>query len=376
MEVLKGTLERIVYVNEETGYTIARFSSPDFPFEQITVVGNLMSAYPGESLILKGWWVNNPKYGRQFKIMDYETTMPATVVGIKKYLGSGLIKGIGPIMASRIVNAFGLETIDVIEKNPERLFEVPGIGPKRVERIKKAWEEQKEIKNIMLFLQSHEVSTTFAVKIYKTYGDEAIKVVREDPYRLADDIYGIGFKTADKIAQSVGIAKDSISRVMAGVQYVLSQRADDGHVFLPMEELVRWSMEILEVDEEKVKQAVGELASREQVFVEGESVYLAPFYHSEVGVANRLARLLKTPGFSLSEAAAERAINKVERRLGVKFAENQREAIRRALSEKALILTGGPGTGKTTILRALVEVLKAKKVRVHLAAPTGRAAQR
>ncbi len=376
MEVLKGTLERIVYVNEETGYTIARFSSPDFPFEQITVVGNLMSAYPGESLILKGWWVNNPKYGRQFKIMDYETTMPATVVGIKKYLGSGLIKGIGPIMASRIVNAFGLETIDVIEKNPERLFEVPGIGPKRVERIKKAWEEQKEIKNIMLFLQSHEVSTTFAVKIYKTYGDEAIKVVREDPYRLADDIYGIGFKTADKIAQSVGMAKDSISRVMAGVQYVLSQRADDGHAFLPMEELVRWSMEILEVDEEKVKQAVGELASREQVFVEGESVYLAPFYHSEVGVANRLARLLKTPGFSLSEAAAERAIGRIEGRLGVKFAENQREAIRRALSEKALILTGGPGTGKTTTTIGMIELFEEAGLKVLLAAPTGRAAKR
>jgi exodeoxyribonuclease V alpha subunit len=376
MEVLKGTLERIVYVNEETGYTIARFSSPDFPFEQITVVGNLMSAYPGESLILKGWWVNNPKYGRQFKIIEYETVMPATVVGIKKYLGSGLIKGIGPIMASRIVNAFGLETIDVIENHPDRLFEVPGIGPKRVERIKRAWEEQKEIKNIMIFLQSHEVSTAYAVKIYKTYGDEAIKVVREDPYRLADDIYGIGFKTADKIARSVGIARDSISRVMAGVQYVLSQKADDGHAFLPMEDLVRWSVETLEVDEEKVKRAVDELAAKEQVFVEGEAVYLAPFYHSEVGIANRLARLLRTPGFTLNETAAQRAIDKVERRMGVKFAGNQREAIRRAVGEKALILTGGPGTGKTTTTVGMIELFEGAGLRVLLAAPTGRAAKK
>lgn len=256
MEVLKGSIERIVYVNEENGYTIARFSSPDFPFELITVVGNLASAYPGEHMILKGWWVNNPKYGRQFKVVEYETVMPATVVGIKKYLGSGLIKGIGPIMAARIVERFGLQTLDVIENEPEKLLEVPGIGPKRLERIVKAWEEQREIKNIMLFLQSHNVSTTFAVKIYKAYGDEAIKIVREDPYRLARDIYGIGFKTADKIAQSVGVAKDSISRVMAGVSYVLSERADDGHVYLPMDELIRWSVEALEVEEGRVREAV------------------------------------------------------------------------------------------------------------------------
>ena len=376
MEVLKGSIERIVYVNEENGYTIARFSSPDFPFELITVVGNLASAYPGEHMILKGWWVNNPKYGRQFKVVEYETVMPATVVGIKKYLGSGLIKGIGPIMAARIVERFGLQTLDVIENEPEKLLEVPGIGPKRLKRIVKAWEEQREIKNIMLFLQSHNVSTTFAVKIYKAYGDEAIKIVREDPYRLARDIYGIGFKTADKIAQSVGVAKDSISRVMAGVSYVLSERADDGHVYLPMDELIRWSVEALEVEEGRVREAVKALAEREEVFVEGEAVYLAPFYRAEAGAARRLAALLRHPGFSLSGSAIELAIRRVEGRMGVKFAPEQREAIRRAVSEKVLILTGGPGTGKTTATVGMIELFEEAGLKVALAAPTGRAAKR
>ncbi len=295
---------------------------------------------------------------------------------MQKYLGSGMIRGIGPVMAGRIVNLFGLETIDTIEKDPERLRDVPGIGPKRIARIKQAWEEQREIKDIMLFLQSHSVTTTYAVKIYKTYEKDAIKVVREDPYRLAEDIYGIGFRTADQIAQNLGVEKESLSRVMSGLQYVLSQKADDGHVYLPRETLIAEAREILEVEEPPIQQAIDELARKEAIRVEEDAIYLAPFYYAEIGIANRLTHLLEIPSPHVPLEVIERCLARLEQQMQMDFAEAQCEAIRIAVTHKAVILTGGPGTGKTTTTIGMLRIFEQLGRRVVLAAPTGRAAKR
>ena len=376
METLKGTLERIVYENTETGYTIARFTSREYPHELLTVIGNLMSASPGETLLLKGQWVNNPQYGRQFQIEQYETIMPATVVGVKKYLGSGLIKGIGPVMASRIVSHFGMDTLDVIEKSPRKLQQVSGIGAKRVTMIINAWEEQREVKNIMLFLQSHDVSTTHAAKIYKTYENESINVVRENPYQLADDIYGIGFKTADTIAQNLGMEKDAPARIMSGIQYVLNQKADDGHVFLPEGELVNESCAILAVTPEQVREAVTGLLIKKAVVIEDDAIYLAPFYYAEVGVANGIKRLLQTPSSARMPSDMDKCLRDVESTMRMRLAENQQEAIRKALTCKVMILTGGPGTGKTTTTIGMIRLFEQLGRRIVLASPTGRAAKR
>jgi len=376
METLKGTLERIVYENSETGYTIARFTSREYPNELLTAIGNLMSANPGETLLLQGEWVNNPQYGRQFKIEKYETVMPATVVGIKKYLGSGLIKGIGPVMASRIVSHFGMDTIDIIEKSPRKLAQVPGIGSKRISMVMQAWKEQREIKNIMLFLQSHNVSTSHAVKIYKTYENESISVVRENPYQLADDIYGIGFKTADTIAQNLGMKKDSPNRIMAGIEYVLNQQADEGHVYLPEGELVAESCKILEANPEQIRNGIAGLLVKEAVVIEDDAIFLAPFYYAEVGVANGIARLIQTQSHGQIPYNIEKTISEVERMMNIRLAENQKEAIKKALDCKVMILTGGPGTGKTTTILGIIRLFEQLDRNITLACPTGRAAKR
>ncbi|MFC1718935.1 ATPase, T2SS/T4P/T4SS family, partial [Candidatus Poribacteria bacterium] len=375
MEVLKGVLERIVYENEENGYVIARFSSREYGPELLTVTGNLMSASPGENMLLKGNWINHPQYGRQFKIAEYRTILPATVAGMKKYLGSGMIKGIGPVTATRIVGHFHLDTLDVIEETPERLIEVYGIGKKRVEMIARAWQEQRDIKEVMLFLQSHNVSTNFAVKIYKTYEDNSIAVVQENPYQLAEDIYGIGFVTADTIAGNLGVEKDSPARIMSGIQYILSESADEGHVYLPENELVDKSAKMLDVDAENIRDAMEKLRINESVMVEEDSVYLAPFYYAESGVANRMALLLKTESISVVSRVDE-SIAFLEKIKGIGFAEKQKEAIRKAFTSKVMILTGGPGTGKTTTLIGIIELMEQLHQRVLLAAPTGRAAKR
>lgn len=378
LELLKGTIERIVFENEESGYTIARLSSRDYPNELVTVIGNLASANAGESVLLKGWWVNNPKYGRQFKIIEYQTVMPATLMGIKKYLGSGMIKGIGPVMAGRIVNYFGLDTFDVIENNPKKLRLVDGIGKKRIKSIINAWEEQREIKDIMVFLQGHGVSTAYAVKIYKTYESDSINVVREDPYQLADDVYGIGFKTADTIAQNLGIEKDSPSRIASGIKYVLSQKADDGHVYLPKQKLVQKCSEILDVDQKLIEESILELLHKEEIIQESvekdEAIYLAPFYYAEVGVSNKIAALLKNSNPNLK--SDDSIIAELESITEVHYSEKQREAIKKALSSSVLILTGGPGTGKTTTVLGMIKLFEKFNLRILLASPTGRAAKR
>ena len=377
-QTMEGTVERITFYNEENGYTVARFQ-PRGKRYLVTVVGNLMGVHVGESLRLHGRWTVHPQYGKQFEIESYTVQMPATIEGIRKYLGSGLIKGIGPVTAERIVKHFGLETLDVIEKEPERLIEVPGVGKKRVAMIQRAWEEQKAIKEIMLFLQAHGVSTGLAVKIYKTYGDASISVVKHEPYRLARDVYGIGFLTADKIARAVGIAHDAPQRIAAGVEHVLSTFSDDGHVFARRPELVRKAAEILEVDPDRVEWAIEELAAEGQLYVEDEAVYLRPFYYAELGVANRLRTMLNVERSRLAafrDVDWGRAFAYLQQRLPFPLTPRQQEAVRTALTHKVAVLTGGPGTGKTMTVRAIIQLLRAKGKRFLLAAPTGRAAKR
>ena len=305
---LDAVLERITYANEETGYTVARVAT-DRSSDLLTVVGALLGAQPGESLRLRGRWASHPQYGRQFQVEAYDTVLPATIQGIRRYLGSGLIKGIGPRMAERIVEHFGQATLEVIEQAPGRLVEVAGLGPKRTGMITAAWEQQKAIKEVMVFLQGVGVSTSLAVRIYKTYQDQAIEVVRREPYRLAGEVWGIGFKTADQIARRLGIPHDSPERVKAGLQFVLSEASDDGHCYLPETELVSKATGLLGVEAGLASRCVEELVAEEGVVAEplpadvppdaaagtGRAIWLVPFHRAEVALAGGLLRLLRAP---------------------------------------------------------------------------------
>lgn len=378
LQSVRGSIERITFYNEENGYTVARFL-PEGKSSVITVIGNLMGASIGESLALEGYWTIHPQHGRQFEIRRYSVELPATVEGVRRYLGSGLIKGIGPVTAERIVGHFGLTTLDIIENSVDRLADVPGIGKKRIDLIRRGWLEQKQIKEVMLFLQSHNVSTSLAVKIYREYGDAALNVVRNDPYRLARDIYGIGFLTADKIARALGVGPDDPSRIQAGVRHVLGEFADDGHVFALLCDLIRSSSDILATPASAVEQAIDALAHAEEVIVEEEAIYLTPFFRAEIGVANRLKQLLETSRSRLGQFRNTNwaaALDWVATRGEVVLTDKQKTAIQTALTTKVSILTGGPGTGKTTTVRALIRLLKAKGHSFRLAAPTGRAAKR
>ncbi|MBB1244456.1 ATP-dependent RecD-like DNA helicase [Streptomyces durbertensis] len=394
LAVLEGVLERITYANEESGYTVARVAparSRESGGELLTVVGSLLGAQPGESLRMEGRWGSHPQYGRQFTVENYTTVLPATVQGIRRYLGSGLIKGIGPRIADRIVEHFGTATLDVIEEDVRRLVEVPGLGPKRTEMIAAAWQEQKAIKEVMVFLQGVGVSTSIAVRIYKKYGDESVAVVREEPYRLAADVWGIGFLTADRIAQAVGIPHDSPARVRAGLQYALSQGADQGHCYLPEERLIAEAVKLLQVDTGLVIECLDELAEdpegavRERLPDPEEpgrtvtAVYLPPFHRAELSLAGQLKRLLRTPHDRLAAFADvdwTRALGWLASRTGADLAPEQRDAVRLALTSKVAVLTGGPGCGKSFTVRSVVELARAKGATVVLAAPTGRAAKR
>lgn len=389
-EKLRGTIERITFHNAENGYTVAQVAPEGLDYT-VTVVGAMLGVNIGEAVELTGAWMAHPQYGRQFKAEAVRTVLPATIAGLEKYLGSGLIKGIGPVTAKRIVRKFGLETLRVIEETPQRLHEVLGVGRKRVDLITRAWAEQQKIKEVMLFLQSHNVSTGLAVKIYKQYGDDAIEIVRNDPYRLARDIFGIGFITADKIAQAIGIAHDAAERVAAGIAYVLSEAADEGNVYLPTAELTRRASEMLGVPEALVTQGIAHLAEDAQVRVEGADpaaplrlaeerpVYLIPFYYGEIGVANRLRRL--------AEASEDRlavfrrfdwpaAFAALHARDGRALTPRQMEAVQSALTHRVTVLTGGPGTGKTTTVHSIIRLAEAAGVKTVLASPTGRAAKR
>lgn len=385
---VEGVLERITYANEETGYTVARVDTGRGGNDLLTVVGALLGAQPGESLRLHGRWGSHPQYGRQFVVENYTTVLPATVQGIQRYLGSGLIKGIGPRFAERIVERFGVDTLEVIEHEPGRLIEVPGLGPKRTKKIAAAWEEQKAIKEVMVFLQGVGVSTSLAVRIYKQYEDASIGVVKNEPYRLASDVWGIGFLTADRIAQAVGIPHDSPERVKAGLQYALSQSSDQGHCYLPEERLIADGVKLLQVDVGLVIDCLAELVAAEGVVREqvpgaaGEpitAVYLVPFHRAEISLANQLLRLLRAdtdrmPWFEGVDWPA--ALGWLARRTGAELAPEQEQSVRLALTERVAVLTGGPGCGKSFTVKSIVTLALAKRAKVVLAAPTGRAAKR
>jgi exodeoxyribonuclease V alpha subunit len=397
--VLDGVLERVTFSNPETGYTIARIA-PDrgtgrgpvsADTELITVVGPLLGAQIGESLRLRGRWTSHLKFGRQFEVQSYTTVLPATEQGIRRYLGSGLIKGIGPVMAERMVSHFGTDIMHIIDGEPDRLVEVPGLGPKRSARIKDAWAEQKAIKEVMIFLQGVGVSTSLAVKIYKKYGDESIGTVKQQPYRLAADIWGIGFKTADTIAASVGIARDSPERIKAGLAYTLSEATDNGHCYLPEHVLIADATKILGVPENLIVPlipdlAAEELAVRDELPVPGaagvgqlQAVYLPPFYHSERSLGASLSRLLSSRADRLEAFQAvdwEKALDWLKTKTSADLAPEQADAVKLALTQKVAVLTGGPGCGKSFTVRSVVELARARKAKIVLAAPTGRAAKR
>jgi exodeoxyribonuclease V alpha subunit len=368
---LSGQIERITFTNEENGFTIAKVKVRG-QRDLVTVVGNLMSPMPGEILDLRGEWTHHPKFGEQFKVVQFKTKVPATVYGIQKYLGSGLIKGLGPVMAGRIVDKFGKKTLDIIENEIERLAEVKGIAEKSIARIAEAWDAQKEIRDVMIFLQAHGVSSAYATKIFKRYGDRSIAVVKQNPYRLATDIFGVGFLKADSIAKELGFSDDSRVRVEAGIVYTLHQLSEDGHVFYPYVQLVERCREILGVAPEPIVRAIGRLNTDRQIIIEdinegienfepnNKAVYLTRFYQCETGISNRLKALLSIPKL-IREVDSTRAIQWVQQQLSFDLAQNQVAAIQCALENKVMVITGGPGTGKTTIINAILKIFSTAK---------------
>ncbi|MCX7885969.1 MAG: ATP-dependent RecD-like DNA helicase [Verrucomicrobiae bacterium] len=376
LETVEGTVERIIYANEETQYTVATLLPEGRGRrEPIVIVGNLASLNVGETVRAQGRWTHHKQFGRQFVVEKFESVLPRTVVGIKKYLASGLVKGIGEKFAERIVSHFGAKTFEVIEHFSARLQEVEGIGPERARRIKEAWNQQRAVRDIMIFLQGHGISSSHAAKIYKRYGATAIDVVRENPYRLAQEISGIGFKTADGIAARLGIAADSVHRLKAGVVHALAEATDEGHCCLPHETLINAATRLLGVERAPVEHAVQLLAETGDVVIDEGSVYLAGMYHAECAVARKI-RSLAGGALSLPPFDLERALAWVQQKTGVELAEAQQQAVRMALTSKLSVITGGPGVGKTTIVNSIVQILRAKNCRVLLAAPTGRAAKR
>ena len=377
MEHLRCVVERITYQNADNGYTVLKCAVKNYS-DLVTVVGTMPDTHVGSVLSLEGIWKMDARYGRQFSVEKFEETLPATVYGIEKYLGSGLVKGVGPKFAKRIVEKFGKDTLNIIEDTPDKLLTVQGIGKVRVDRIKTSWQEQKEIKNIMLFLQSHEVSTSHATKIFKTYGSESIAIVKENPYRLADDIWGIGFKTADSIAQKMGIDKGKFVRLRSGIFYTLNKLAEAGHCYATREQLIGKARELLEVEDAELEITLDEMIRANDVIREvageQEAVYLPPYYFSESGCAKRLFRLMSC-GKKKSEDAEE-ILKKVAASSEITYDEIQWKAVKTAISSKVMVLTGGPGTGKTTTTLGIISAYKQAGCQIILAAPTGRAAKR
>ncbi|MGE5409962.1 MAG: ATP-dependent RecD-like DNA helicase [Clostridiales bacterium] len=361
---IQGVIERFTYHNEETGYSVARLEN------NITAIGNLPGIKVGQTVKLNGNWVFHPSYGKQFKIESFSASYPATISGIAKYLGSGLVKGIGPVTAERIVKVFKEQTLDIIENSIDRLIEIEGVGKKRIEMIKKGWKEQKSIKDLMLFLQSHDISTTLAIKIYKTYGERASLVVKEDPYQMTYDIWGIGFKTADKIGKNLGFEELHPARIKAGIIYVLNEAVNDGHVYLPLEKLAESCSEILNMEISAESPVLSEMQIQERIIIKDDNVYLPPFYYAEKGINSRVKALLNEEN---SESSKEEELFSIENHF---FSDEQLKAVKDSQLHRMLILTGGPGTGKTTTLKGIIKAHELKNRKIMLAAPTGRAAKR
>lgn len=386
-EQLQGVVERLTYHSTESGYSVARLKAPRTR-ELITIVGSFSNIQAGQTLQMDGFWRDHPKFGPQFQVTQYRETKPATLTGIEKYLGSGLIKGVGPVTAKRIVRHFGLETLEVIEQQSDRLIEVPGIARKRVKLIQTAWENQKTIKEVMLFLQGHGISTTYAVKIFKRYGQDAIAKVTENPYQLATDVYGIGFVTADAIARNLGIAPESEFRYRTGVLHALGLAAEAGHCYLPQRELVEQVIKLLahadhQPDAQRVLDLTTQMALEEQIIMQGGFgdqqgqfiCYNPVFFHTEQALADRLYQLLSRK-VTVDLPRVRAWIDRFAQKTGMGLSEQQRQAVEMAAQERVLILTGGPGVGKTFTTRTIVALWRAMGKSIALASPTGRAAQR
>lgn len=394
---IRGVVERITYQNPENGYTVLKCAVKSYK-ELVTVIGSLLDVNVGSVLLIYGNWKVDSRYGRQFAAESWEETLPATVFGIEKYLGSGLIKGVGPKYAKKIVAQFGIETLEVIETDISRLQEVDGIGKKRIKMIRDSWERQKEIKNVMLFLQDHGVSTSFAAKIYRQYGNESLDKMKENPFQMADDIWGIGFKTADGIAQKLGFAKEAYVRLRSGIMYTLSNLADEGHVFAYQEQLIAKAAELLEAEESSIVMTLDQMIMDKDLICETvdyntdqaemKAIYLPAFYYAEAGVAGKLKRLAQALAadrlwHALLDARQKTGneslsidVSKIQEKVHMEYDEIQADAIRKAAVSKVMVLTGGPGTGKTTTTQGIIAAYRSFGLKILLAAPTGRAAKR
>ena len=375
MEKIKCTIERITFQNPENGYSVLQTTIKGYREEQ-TVVGIFHEVTVGAVLTVEGNWRVDKRYGRQFAAEKWTEELPADIIGIEKYLGSGLVKGIGPKMAKLIVKHFGLETFEVIENDADRLLEVPGIGKGRVGKIRDSWEKQKDVKDIMVFLQGHGVSSTYAAKIYKQYGKDSIEKVQNNPYCLADDIWGIGFKTADGIAEKLGYEKNDSRRCRSGILYTLSKLSEDGHCYSEREQLVKSAKELLQADEVPIMQALDDMIASEDLMLDEEAIFLPPFYYAEVGVANKLRRLIETPMGNIFDNGGTVTDDVSQRQGQIEYDDVQLSAIRKAIGSKVMVLTGGPGTGKTTTTLGIIASFETLGQRILLAAPTGRAAKR
>lgn len=375
MVKLRCVVEHITYQNQENGWSVMKVKVKGYD-NLVTLTGSLLDVPVGSVLLVDGDWRVDPRYGQQFVAQSWTEVMPATIYGIEKYLGSGLIKGIGPVYAKAIVSRFGLETINVIENDIERLLEVPRLGRKRMEKIRESWEKQKDIKEVMVFLQGYGVSTAFAAKIYRKYEKESIAKVKENPYQLADDIWGIGFKTADGIASKMGYEKNDPRRCRSGILYTLNELAEEGHVYAEPEQLVDAAVKLLEAEESPVRQALASMIEANDVVLDNEVIYLPPFYYAENGSAKRLQSLLSDTSLFNAGIAAEPEAEYGAKTDGIIYDGVQQAAIQKALDSKVMVLTGGPGTGKTTTTQGIIAAFKARHMSILLAAPTGRAAKR
>jgi len=381
---LVGEVEKITFTNEQNAFSIAKLKVDDSG-ESVTIVGTFIPPTPGERIKVTGEWTTHPTYGRQLSIHDYEVLFPTTVSGIKNYLSSGMLKGIGPVMAERIVKRFGTDTLDVIQNNPERLGEIEGIGPSRIASIKEAWSAQKEIREVMLFLQSHGVSTGHATRIFKQYGQHAVSLIRKNPYRLATDIAGFGFITADRIAEKLNIAKDSPVRAESGILYMLNSLSNEGHTLYPYQSLLAKCEQVLQSPRAVLESALKTLAAEKQIVLEtidslmpqedDRAVFLARYHYCEDAVAKQIGRLIAAHT-SLPPLNPSKATAWAQKQLAITLAEAQITAVEWAVREKMMIITGGPGTGKTTIINAVIKIFARNKAGILLAAPTGRAAKR
>ena len=378
LDRLAGLVERVTFHNEQNGFCVLRLKVKG-ERELITLIGHAPVVSPGEYASASGNWVTDREHGRQFRAVFVKIYPPTTLTGIERYLGSGMVKGIGPVYAGKLVKAFGAAVFDVIEQSPERLREIPGIGEVRARKITSGWADQKVIRSIMVFLHAHGVSTSRAVRIFKTYGQGAIEIVQENPYRLAQDIRGIGFLSADTIAQKIGIAKDSPLRAQAGISYALTEASGQGHCGLPYADLVPLAVKLLDIAESIIETAIAQEVADEVLLpdtVEGQAcVFLAPLYYAEQSIAAQIQRL-DAGGTTLPAFDADKAIPWVEQKLSIQLADSQKAAIRLALSSKLLVITGGPGVGKTTLVKSILTIMTVKGVKPLLCAPTGRAAKR